>query len=152
MRPGRRRCRTAQRAVRDAVNGRTAEPSGEALHDGFFRQAERRPDAPAIFASSGDLSYAQLRDQALAVAAALRAAGVGAGDTVAVMGPKTAEQVPALLGILAAGAAYLPIGVDQPRDRAERILQTGGVRLALACGGQRLSIAGARADPRRCAA
>ena len=70
--------------------------------------------------------YAQLRDQALAVAAALRAAGVGAGDTVAVMGPKTAEQVPALLGILAAGAAYLPIGVDQPRDRAERILQTGG--------------------------
>ena len=130
----------AQRAVRDAVNGRTAEPSGEALHDGFFRQAEQRPDAPAVFASSGDLSYAQLRDQALAVAAALRAAGVGAGDTVAVMGPKTAEQVPALLGILSIGAVYLPIGVDQPRDRAERILQTGAVRLALACGGQRLGL------------
>ncbi|OBG93032.1 non-ribosomal peptide synthetase [Mycobacterium sp. E3251] len=130
----------AQRAVRDAVNGRTAEPSGEALHDGFFRQAERRPDAPAIFASSGDLSYQQLRDQALAVAAALRAAGVGAGDTVAVMGPKTAEQVPALLGILSVGAAYLPIGADQPRDRAERILGTGAVCLALVCGGQRLAL------------
>lgn len=130
----------AQRAVRDAVNGRTAEPSGEALHDGFFRQAERRPDAPAIFASSGDLSYRQLRDQALAVAAALRAAGVGAGDTVAVMGPKTAEQVPALLGILSVGAAYLPIGADQPRDRAERILGTGAVCLALVCGGQRLAL------------
>lgn len=60
--------------MREAANGRTAEPSGEALHDGFFRQAEQRPDAPAVFASSGDLSYAQLRDQALAVAAALRAA------------------------------------------------------------------------------
>ena len=130
----------AQRAVRDAVNGRIAEPSGEALHDGFFRQAERRPDAPAVFASSGDLSYGQLRDQALAVAAALRAAGVGAGDTVAVMGPKTAEQVPALLGILSVGAAYLPIGVDQPRDRAERILHTGAVRLALVCGGQPLAL------------
>ncbi|MCV7309796.1 amino acid adenylation domain-containing protein [Mycobacterium paraffinicum] len=130
----------AQRAVRDAVNGRTAEPSGEALHDGFFRQAERRPDAPALFASSGDLSYGQLRDQALAVAAALRAAGVGAGDTVAVMGPKTAEQVPALLGILSVGAAYLPIGADQPRDRAERILGTGAVCLALVCGGQRLAL------------
>ncbi|OBI39615.1 non-ribosomal peptide synthetase [Mycobacterium sp. E2238] len=130
----------AQRAVRDAVDGRTAEPSGEALHDGFFRQAERRPDAPAIFASSGDLSYRQLRDQALAVAAALRAAGVGAGDTVAVMGPKTAEQVPALLGILSVGAAYLPIGADQPRDRAERILGTGAVCLALVCGGQRLAL------------
>ncbi|WP_156688120.1 amino acid adenylation domain-containing protein, partial [Mycobacterium sp. Marseille-P9652] len=127
-----------QRAVRDADNGRTAAPSGEALHDGFFRQAARQPHAPAVFAGSGDLSYAQLRGRALTVAAALRAAGVGAGDTVAVMGPKTAEQVPALLGILAAGAVYLPIGVDQPRDRAERILRTGGVSLALVCGGRPL--------------
>ena len=138
--PGPSALPAAQRAVRDAVNGRTAGASGEALHDGFFRQAAQQPDAPAVFASSGDLSYAQLRDQALAVAAALRAAGIGAGDTVAVMGPKTAEQVPAVLGILAAGGVYLPIGVDQPRDRAERILETGAVRLALVCGGQQLSL------------
>lgn len=130
----------AQRAVREAINGRTAEPSGEALHDGFFRQTERQPDAPAVFASSGDLSYARLRDQALAVAAALRAAGITAGDTVAVMGPKTAEQIPALLGILSVGAAYLPIGIDQPRDRAERILESARVSLAVVCGGQRLSM------------
>lgn len=130
----------AQRAVRDAANGRTAEPSREALHDGFFRRARRQPDAPAVFASTGDLSYAQLRHQALALAAALRANGIGAGDTVAVMGPKTAEQLPALLGILAAGGVYLPIGIDQPRDRAERILTTGGVRLALVCGGRPLSL------------
>jgi len=130
----------AQRAVREADNGRTAEPSGEALHDGFFRRASRQPDAPALFASSGNLTYGQLRDQALAMAAALRAAGIGAGDTVAVMGPKTAEQAPALLGILAAGGVYLPIGVDQPADRAERILETGGVRLALVCGGRPLSL------------
>jgi mycobactin phenyloxazoline synthetase len=130
----------AQRAVRDVVNSRAAEPSGEALHDGFFRRAEQQPNAPAVFSSSGDLSYAQLRDQVLAVVAALRAAGIGTGDTVAVVGPKTAEQVPAVLGILAAGSAYLPIGVDQPRDRTERILATGGVRLALVSGGQQLSL------------
>jgi mycobactin phenyloxazoline synthetase len=138
--PGPSALPAGQRAVRYAVNSRAAEPSGEALHDGFFRRAAHQPDAPAVFASSGDLSYAQLRDQALAVAAALRASGIGAGDTVAVMGPKTAEQVPGVLGILAAGGVYLPIGVDQPRDRAERILQTGGVNLALVCGGQRLSL------------
>ncbi|OMC16193.1 non-ribosomal peptide synthetase [Mycobacterium sp. SP-6446] len=138
--PGPAALPAAQRAVRDAVNGRAAAPSGEALHHGFFRQAGLRPDAPAVFASSGDLSYARLRDQALAVAVALRASGIGAGDTVAVMGPKTAEQVPALLGILAAGGVYLPIGVDQPRDRARRILETGGVRLALVCGGKPLSL------------
>ncbi|OBG36094.1 non-ribosomal peptide synthetase [Mycobacterium alsense] len=136
--PGQPALPDAQRAVRDAVNGRTAVESGEALHDGFFRRAEQQPDSPAVFASSGDLTYRQLRDQALAVAAALRAAGIGAGDTVAVMGPKTAEQVPALLGILAVGGVYLPIGVDQPRDRAQRILTTGGVGLALVCGGRPL--------------
>jgi mycobactin phenyloxazoline synthetase len=81
-----------------------------------------------------------LRGQVFAVAAALRDHGVDAGDTVAVMGPKSAEQVPALLGILAVGGVYLPIGVDQPRERAERILQAGQVSLALVCGGQRLAL------------
>ena len=130
----------SQRAVRDAVNSRSATPSGEALHDGFFRRAEQQPDAPAVLSSSGDLTYAQLRDQALTLAAALRANGIRAGDTVAVLGPKTAEQVPAVLGILAAGGAYLPIGIDQPRDRAERILRAGQVSLALVCGGKPLPL------------
>jgi mycobactin phenyloxazoline synthetase len=129
-----------QRAVRDTVNSRTADLSGEPLHQGFFRRAERQPDAPAVFASSGDLTYAQLRAQALTLASALRANGIREGDTVAVMGPKTAEQVPALLGILAAGGVYLPISVDQPADRAERILRTGQVKLALMCGGERPSL------------
>lgn len=124
----------AQRAVREALNFRTAPPSGEALHDGFFRTAERQPDAPAVFSSLGDLTYAQLREQVLAVCATLRRTGVRPGDTVAVLGPKTAEQIPALLGIHAAGAAYLPVGIDQPPDRARRILESAGVRAALVCG------------------
>ncbi len=148
-----------QRAVRAAVNGRAAAPSGERLHDGFFRQAEQRPDAPAVLSSSGDLTYGQLRAQALAIAKALRDNGIGEGDTVAIVGPKTAEQVPALLGVLAAGGVYLPISADQPRDRADRILQAGQVKLALVCGGQAFSLPvpasmisdlldGAPADPR----
>ncbi|MGH3530963.1 MAG: non-ribosomal peptide synthetase, partial [Mycobacterium sp.] len=129
-----------QRAVRDAVNGRSAVASPEALHDGFFRRAEARPDAPALYAGSGDLSYGQLHDQTLAVTAALRELGVGAGDTVAVLGPKCAEQIPAVLGILAAGGAYLPIGADQPHDRAVPILAAGGVSAALVCGDPAVSL------------
>ncbi len=124
----------AQRGVRAAHNARSTAPSGEALHDGFFRRAAARPDAPALCAGSGTLTYGQLRGQALAVADALHQAGVRAGDTVAVLGPKCAEQIPALLGILAAGAAYVPIGADQPADRAARILDTGAVSAALVCG------------------
>jgi len=130
----------SHRAVREAINGVRAEPSGESLHDGFFRHADRQPDAPAVFAGSGDLSYGQLRDQALTVAAALRANGIGAGDTVAVMGPKTVEQLPAVLGILAAGAVYLPIAADQPRDRAERMLVAGDVSLVLVGGHEQTSL------------
>ncbi|SRX94672.1 Phenyloxazoline synthase MbtB (phenyloxazoline synthetase) [Mycobacterium tuberculosis H37Rv] [Mycobacterium shimoidei] len=124
----------SQQAVRAAVNTNTVAPSGEALHDGFFRNAEAQPDAPAIYASSGALSYAELRRQVLAVAAALRDIGIHLGDAVAVMGPKNAEQVPALLGILAAGGVYLPIGVDQPTERAARILSTADVGAVLVCG------------------
>ena len=125
----------AQRAVRDAVNSATAPPSGETIHDGFFRNALAAPDAPAVFSDDGDLTYGELRTRALAVAEALRGNGVRPGDLVALIGPKCAEQIPAVLGILAAGAAYLPIGADQPADRAARILESSGVTAVLLCGG-----------------
>ncbi|OBG40246.1 non-ribosomal peptide synthetase [Mycolicibacter heraklionensis] len=123
-----------QALVRESVNAGSAEPSGEALQDGFFRQADREPEAVALLHESGELSYGELRDQGLAVAAALRERGVRPGDTVALLGPKGAEQIPALLGILAAGGVYLPIAADQPPERRERILALGGAGLALVTG------------------
>lgn len=122
------------RAVRDAVNATAAAPSGDTLVDGFFRNAEATPAATALIAGTGTLSYGELKNRVLAVAGALQAGGVGSGDIVAVLGPKGAQQIPALLGILTAGAAYLPIGVDQPADRAARMLATAGVTFALVCG------------------
>jgi len=124
----------AQRAVRDAANSRTAAPSGAALHTGFFASAAARPAATAMISESRQWTYAELAEEVSAVASALRIAGITAGDTVAVLGPKGAEQIIALLAILAAGGVYLPIGVDQPADRTEKILATGGVRMALYCG------------------
>lgn len=122
------------RAVRDAVNATVAVPSGDTLVDGFLRNAQATPAATALIAGTATLSYGELKDQVLAVAGALQSAGIGHGDTVAVLGPKGAQQIPALLGILTAGAAYLPIGVDQPVDRAARMLSTAGVAFALVCG------------------
>jgi mycobactin phenyloxazoline synthetase len=123
-----------QRLIREARNDVAAERSPDGLHDGFFRSADSWPDAPAVASNLGTLSYAELRVQALAVATTLRARGVRPGDVVAVLGPKNAEQIPALLGIHAAGAVYVPIGIDQPDDRAARMLQTAGARMALVCG------------------
>ena len=124
----------AQRAVRRAVNTTTAPPSGDTLVDGFFRNASATPDAPALFGTAETLTYEQLNDKVLSVAAALQSKGVGHGEIVAVMGPKNADQIPALLAILAVGAAYLPIGMDQPSERAARILDAGGVEFVLVTG------------------
>lgn len=125
----------AQRAVRAAVNSATAPPSGETLHEMFFRNALAAPAAPAVLSDDGDLTYGEVRARALAVAEALRGNGVRPGDLVALIGPKCADQISAVLGILAAGAAYLPIGVGQPSDRITRILESSGISAVLLCGG-----------------
>ncbi len=123
-----------QAEVRASVNAGTAEPSGETLQHGFFERAALNPDAAAVLHGESVVSYRELRDQALAVASALRDRGVRPGDTVALLGPKGAEQIPALLGILTAGAVYLPIAADQPPDRVQRILALGGASVALVTG------------------
>ena len=123
-----------QRSVRDAVNGATASYPSETLQHGFFRQAAEHPEAPAVLHGADVLSYGRLREQALAVAAALRERGIGPGDTVALLGPKGVEQIPALLGILAAGAVYLPISTDHPPQRVRHILALAGAAAALVTG------------------
>ncbi len=123
-----------QRQVRAELNASASTPSGDVLYTGFLANADATPDAPAVFCGAGDLTYGELRDKVLTVAAALQSRGVCRGEVVAVLGPKSVEQVIALLAISMVGAAYLPVGVDQPADRAARILHTGGVDFALICG------------------
>uniref|UniRef100_UPI000688C708 non-ribosomal peptide synthetase n=1 Tax=Nocardia araoensis TaxID=228600 RepID=UPI000688C708 len=125
----------AQAEVRAAVNATDGPVSGRCLHQGFFENAAANPDAPAVVWGLGDergaWSYGQLAARALAVAGALRAEGVEPGDAVAVQLPKGPDQVSAVLGVLAAGATYVPIGFDQPAGRRAEILRTGGVDAAL---------------------
>ena len=109
---------SAQARVRAAINATDGPVSGRCLHQGFFKNARANPDAPAVVWGVGDTdgvwSYRELADGALAVAAAFRARGVRRGDTVAVQLPKGRDQILAVLGVLAAGATYVPIGLDQP--------------------------------------
>ncbi|MDF2257471.1 non-ribosomal peptide synthetase [Streptantibioticus ferralitis] len=122
----------AQLAVRAGVNDTAAPIPGTRLHDGFFAYATRDPQATALrWGRDRSLSYGELAGRALALAAHLRSQGVGPGDLVTVTLPKGPEQITAVLGVLAAGAAYLPLGADQPELRRERIHRTAGVRLVL---------------------
>ncbi|WP_412517250.1 amino acid adenylation domain-containing protein [Actinomadura madurae] len=123
---------SGQVEVRERVNA-TAGPVPEGLlHGGFFRCAARAPGRVALlWGGSGSMTYGELSARALEVAGALRGRGVRPGDTVAVCLPKGSDQVVAVLGVLSAGAAYLPVGVDQPPARRDRILAGGDARWAL---------------------
>ncbi|WP_245627681.1 non-ribosomal peptide synthase/polyketide synthase [Actinomadura oligospora] len=88
----------------------------------FERQLESSPDAVAVVAEDACWSYAELEGEANRVAGWLRAAGVGPGRVVAVAVPRSARLVAALLGVVKAGGAYLPIDTDLPRERIARML------------------------------
>lgn len=121
-----------QRAVRARVNDTTVPSTPRLLHEDFFALSRRAPDAPALLGdAAGPLSYAELAQRALRVAAALRACGVDRGDAVGVTLPKGPDQIVAVLGVLAAGGTYVPIGVEQPAARAERIAGLAGLRVVV---------------------
>lgn len=129
----------AQAQVRAKVNATDGPVSGRCLHEGFFDFATAEPDLTAVVWTrdgiDGGFTYGELAERALAVAGALRAAGVTPGATVAVQLPKGPDQIVAVLGVLAAGGAYVPIGFDQPAGRRAEILRTGDVTVALTVDG-----------------
>ncbi|MFE6993982.1 condensation domain-containing protein, partial [Streptomyces pharetrae] len=107
-----------QRERRAAVNARTRPLTGNLLHTTFFERAGDRAGRPALlWGEQDELAHDELARHALAVAGALTERGVGRGSYVAVVAPKGPRQIAAVLGVLAAGAAYVPIGVDQPAER-----------------------------------
>ncbi|MEC3980974.1 non-ribosomal peptide synthetase [Amycolatopsis sp. H20-H5] len=79
--------------------------------------AAARPDAVAVCFDGQRLTYAELERHADRLAHGLRALGVADGDRVGVCLERSAELVVALLGVLKAGAAYVPMDPAYPRDR-----------------------------------
>ncbi|MER6944216.1 amino acid adenylation domain-containing protein [Nonomuraea sp. NPDC000554] len=106
-------------------------PDGTVV-DLFLRQAALRPDAVAVECAGRAMSYAELAERARWTAGELRARDVAAGSVVAVCLPRSAELPASLLGVMLAGAAYVPIDPSLPADRVAVLLAQAGAHVALA--------------------
>ncbi|MFJ2276117.1 amino acid adenylation domain-containing protein [Streptomyces sp. NPDC087866] len=97
----------------------------------FEEWARRTPGAPAVRDARTTLTYGELDARADALARHLTERGVGPEDRVAVALPRTHELVVALLAVLKAGAAYLPLDPDYPAQRLSYMLDDARPRLLL---------------------
>ncbi|MFJ9597458.1 amino acid adenylation domain-containing protein [Streptomyces virginiae] len=113
-----------------AVN-RADFPAERCVHELVADQARLRPDAIAVTAGPETLTYAELDARADRLAHLLVADGVRPGTFVAVCLPRGPELVTALLAVLKAGCAYLPLNPDYPQDRLGFMLSDAGVPLCL---------------------
>lgn len=96
------------------------------LHGRFLAASGDRADAPAVITDARTWTHAELAAEARAIAGALLDVGVRAGDTVVVNLPGGGAQVAAAIGVLIAGAAYVPVAPTQPQARRERIAAVAG--------------------------
>ncbi|PCR95785.1 hypothetical protein CP336_14910 [Pseudomonas fluorescens] len=104
---------------------------GLPVHRWFEAQVRRAPDAVALVFQDTRLSYRALNVQANQLAGRLRAAGVSRNALVGICIERSPQMVVAILAVLKAGGAYLPIDPDNPDERIHFILQDTAVRTVL---------------------
>lgn len=101
------------------------------LHEMLAELARNEPNTMAVITSSRQLTYSELSHRANQIGRKLREIGARPNELVAIVMEKGWEQYAALYGVLVAGAAYLPIKPNVPRERLDFMLKEGEVSIVL---------------------
>ncbi|MFF7958339.1 amino acid adenylation domain-containing protein [Streptomyces rubiginosohelvolus] len=123
------------RGERDMLLGAGSAEASETvtrcLHEMFEEQVAVDPDAVAVVSEGRELTYGEVNRRANQLAHHLRSMGVGAESLVGVCLERGPELVPTLLGILKAGAGYLPLSLVNPAERLGYILADSGASVVV---------------------
>lgn len=107
--------------------------NGQLLHSAFFVNAVKKKNQIAIIDENDgrNYTYEEVANKAKRVSSYLKEQGVAPGDLLAVSLSRGINQIISILGILAAGAGYIPINVNQPLSRRERIYSKSDIKFAI---------------------
>lgn len=103
----------------------------QSVHKLIEDQSDRTPNAVAISFEETSITYQVLNDRANKLCTMLQAKGVSKGDCVTVCLERSVEMIVAILGVLKAGAAYVPISTTQPQERVQQILDDCGASFGI---------------------
>ncbi|MGW6913440.1 condensation domain-containing protein, partial [Kitasatospora sp. NPDC054939] len=106
-------------------------PVDATVHEVFERQVAATPDAVAVVFDGVELTYAEVNERANRLAHHLRSLGAGPEGLVGLSLERGLELLPALIGVLKSGAAYVPLDPSNPLDRLEYILADTGASVVV---------------------
>ncbi|MGG0777087.1 surfactin non-ribosomal peptide synthetase SrfAA, partial [Bacillus rugosus] len=116
----------------DAWKGKTLPvPTDKTIHQLFEETAQRHKDRPAVTFNGQSWTYGELNAKANRLARILIDCGISADERVGILTKPSLEMSAAVLGVLKAGAAFVPIDPDYPDQRIDYILQDSGAKILL---------------------
>ena len=121
--------RETQQILRDWNQTSIAFPEVQTIHEFFESQVERTPDQDAIAFNGSRLSYRQLNERANVVANRLISLGAKPDSLIGLIAERSPETLVGLLGILKAGAAYVPLDPSYPEARLRSIIHDAQIEV-----------------------
>lgn len=123
---------TDQLAIRKSVQTKM-EVDPVCLHEPFFIKAQQQPNEPALIfpALNTSITYGALQEKARRIAQYLLQNEIEKGEAVGILMDRGIFQIASILGILAVGAVYVPIGLKQPLSRRKKIYEAANIRIVL---------------------
>lgn len=110
-----------------SIGEQPVEQEFSLIHTWFESVCDAQPDSPAVNCAGTSLTYRQLDEQANQLAHMITATCQPMPAIIGLLETRSTDQVVAMLGILKAGAAYLPIDPEYPAERIEAVLSGSGV-------------------------